>query len=114
MPALPAVGPGDPGDADVLIDVRKLCADSQQQLALGFRVAARELGDSGAAGPDVAIDLWESLSLQLAWIALYLCDPHLNKLKGVNCGPVSQTRVCEPPSKQAGSSTWTAPELTRS
>ena len=54
-----------------------------------------------------------SLSLQLARIALYLCDPPLNKLKGANCGPVSQTRVCEPPRK-GDSSTWTAPELTRS
>ena len=39
----------------------------------------------------------ESLSLQLVRIALYLCDLHPNKLKGGNCGPVSQTRVCEPP-----------------
>ena len=33
----------------------------------------------------------------LVRIALYLYDPHLNNLKGENCGPVSQTRVCEPP-----------------
>ena len=46
-------------------------------------------------------------------IALYLYDPHLNNLKGENCGPVSQTRVCEPPNK-GDSSTRTAPELTRS
>ena len=38
-----------------------------------------------------------SLSLQLVRIAPYLCDPHPNKLKGVICGPVSQTRVCDPP-----------------
>ena len=52
------------------------------------------------------------LSLQLVLIALYLCDTPLNKLKEANCGPVSQTRVCEPLS-QGDSSTRTAPELTR-
>ena len=57
MPAPPAVGIGGTGDTDVLIDVRKLCADSQQQLALGLRVAARQLGDSGAAGADVTVGL---------------------------------------------------------
>ena len=41
----------------------------------------------------------ESLSLQPVRIALCLCDPRLNKLKGVNCGPVSQTRVCDPPNQ---------------
>ena len=57
-----------------------------------------------------------SLSLQLVGIALYLCDPRPNKLKGVICGPVSQTRVCEPPSQGesfADSSTRTAPKLAR-
>ena len=53
------------------------------------------------------------MSLQLLRIALYLYDPPLSRLTGVTCGPVSQTRVCEPPS-QGDSSTWTAPELTRS
>ena len=37
-----------------------------------------------------------SPSRQLVRIALCLCDPRLDKLRGVNCGPVSQTRVCEP------------------
>ena len=32
---------------------------------------------------------------KLVRIALYLYAPHLNKLEGVNCGPVSQTRVCD-------------------
>ena len=54
-----------------------------------------------------------SLSLQPALIAPYLCDPLSDKLKGVTCGPVSQTRVCDPPT-QADSCTWTAPELSRS
>ena len=54
VPASPAVGTGD---TDVLIDVRKLHAGSQQQLALGLRVAARQLRDSGAAGADVAVGL---------------------------------------------------------
>ena len=31
----------------------------------------------------------------LVRIALYLCGPRLNKLEGVTCGPVSQTRVCD-------------------
>ena len=48
----------------------------------------------------------------LVRIALYLYDPHLNNLKGENCGPVSQTRVCEPPNK-GESPTRTAPGLTR-
>ena len=48
----------------------------------------------------------------LVRIALYLYDPHLNNLKGENCGPVSQTRVCEPPC-QDNSFTRTAPELTK-
>ena len=39
------------------------------------------------------------ISLQPVRIALCFCDPHLNKLKGVTCGPVSQTRVCDPPAK---------------
>ena len=56
--AVAAVGPGGPGDTDILIDVRKRHAGSQQLLALGFRVAARQLGDSGAAGTDVAVGLW--------------------------------------------------------
>ena len=57
MPAPPAVGPGGPGDADVLKDVRKRHTGGQQLLALGFRVATRQLGDSGAAGADVAVGL---------------------------------------------------------
>ena len=52
MPAQPAVGPGGPGDADVLKDVRKRHAGGLQLLALCFRVAARQLGDSRAAGAD--------------------------------------------------------------
>ena len=60
MPSPPAVGTGGPGDADVLIDVRKLQAGSQQLLALGFRIAARQLGDPGAAGADVAVGLGQS------------------------------------------------------
>ena len=55
-----------------------------------------------------------TFSFQLVRIALCLCDPHLNKLKEGNCGPVSQTRDCEP-SRQGealiNSSAWTAPEL---
>ena len=58
MPGPPAVGTGGSGDADVLIDVRKRHAGSHQLLALGFRVAARQFGDSGAAGADVAVSLW--------------------------------------------------------
>ena len=104
MPVPPAVGTGVSGDADVLIDVRKRHAGSQQLLTLGFRVAARQLGRLGGRSRRSRA----SLSLQLLRIALYLCDPHLNKLKGVNCGPVSQTRVCEPPC-QGESSTRTAP-----
>ena len=46
-----------PGDADILIDVRKCHAGCPQLLALGFRVAARQLGDSGAAGADVAVGI---------------------------------------------------------
>ena len=70
-----------------------------------------------AAGADVAVGLGHRSPVQLVVIALYLYDPHLNKLKGVNCGPVSQTRVCEPHNRRdssTDSSTWTAPELTRS
>ena len=57
MPTTPAVGTGGSGDADVLIDVRKRHAGSQQLSALGFRVAARQLGDPVAAGADVAVGL---------------------------------------------------------
>ena len=78
-----------------LIDVRKHHAGGQQLLALGFRVAARQLGDSGPAGADVSVDFGHRSPVQLVVIALSLCDPHLNKLEGVNCGPVSQTRVCD-------------------
>ena len=67
------------GDADVQIDARRRHAGSQHLQALGFRVAARQLRDAGPTGQ----------------IALCLCDPRLNKLKGVNCDPVSQTRVCD-------------------
>ncbi len=44
-----------PEYADILIDVRKDHTGGQQLLALGFRVAARQLGDSGAAGTDIAV-----------------------------------------------------------
>ena len=44
VPAPPAVGAGD---ADVLIDARKRHTVRQQLLALGFRVPARQVGDSG-------------------------------------------------------------------
>ena len=57
VPAPSAVGAGGSEDADVLIDVRKCHAGGQQLLALGFRVAARQLGDSGAAAADVAVCL---------------------------------------------------------
>ena len=57
VPAPPTVGTGGPGDADILIDARKCLAGSQQLLALGFRVAARQLGDFGATGADVAVGL---------------------------------------------------------
>ena len=102
VPAPPAVGPRGPGDADILIYARKRHAGGQQLLALGFRVAVRQLADSGAP-----------LSLQLVRIALCLCDSYPNKLKRVNCDPVSQTRVCEPPNK-GDSPTGNAPGLTRS
>ena len=54
VPTPPAVRTRGSGDADVLIDVRERHAGSQQLLAVGFRVAARQLGDSGAAGANVA------------------------------------------------------------
>ena len=57
VPAPPAVGTGGSGDADILIDVRKRPADGLQLLALSFRVAARQLGDSGATGADVAVGI---------------------------------------------------------
>ena len=57
MPAPPAVGTGGSGDADVLVDVRERHAGGQHLLALSFRVAARQIGDSGAAGADVAVGL---------------------------------------------------------
>ena len=57
MPRPPAVGAGGPGDADVLIDARKRHTGGQQLLALGLRVAARQLGDPGAAGVDIAVGL---------------------------------------------------------
>ena len=60
MPAPPAIGTGGSGDTDVLIDVRKRHAGGQHLLALGYRVAARHLGDSGAAGADVAVGLGHS------------------------------------------------------
>ena len=90
----------------IQIYVRKRHAGSQQLLALGFRGAARQFGDSGAAGAGAAVGRRASLSLQLVRIALCLCDSHPNKLKEVTCGPVSQTRVCEPP-RQGDSSTRT-------
>ena len=37
-------------------------------------------------GAEVLTDSSETLG-RLVRIAPYLCDPHLNKLKGVNCGP---------------------------
>ena len=95
VPAPPAVGTGGTGDTDVLIDVRKLHAGGQQLLALGLRVAARQLGDSGGGWGGRSRRSRASPPLQLVRIALYLCEPPLNKLKGVTCGPVSQTRVCE-------------------
>ena len=49
----------------------------------------------------------------LVRIALYLYDPHLNNLKGGNCGPVSQTRVCDTTPAKGDASTWTAPLLTQ-
>ena len=39
VPGPPAVGPGGPGDADILIYARKRHAGGQRLLALGFRVA---------------------------------------------------------------------------
>ena len=54
MPAPPAVDPEGPG---ILIDVRERLAGSQPLLALGFRVAALQLGDSGATGADVAVGI---------------------------------------------------------
>ena len=41
MPAPPAVGPGGPGNSDILLGVRKHHAGSQQLLALGFQVTTR-------------------------------------------------------------------------
>ena len=100
VPAPPAVSTGGSGNAGVLKDVRKRHADSQQLLALGFPgrcPTARRLwaGWCGRSRRSRA-----SLPLRLVRIALYLCDPHLNKLKGVDCGPVSQTRVCDPPNQR--------------
>ena len=57
VPSPPAVGTGGSGNADVLIDVRKRHAGSHQLLALGLGVAARQLGDPGAAGADVAVGI---------------------------------------------------------
>ena len=58
--APPAVCTGVSGDADVLIDVRKHHAGGQQLLALSSWAAVRQLGDSGAAGADVAVGLGHS------------------------------------------------------
>ena len=49
------------------------------------------------AAPGPANFFFPSTPPQELRIALCFCDPHLNKLKGVTSGPVSQTRVCEPP-----------------
>ena len=63
VPAPPAIGTGGPGDADILIYARKRHAGSHQLLPLGFRVAARRLEDSGAAGADIAVGLSIALPL---------------------------------------------------
>ena len=76
MPAPSAVGAGGPGDADILIDLRKRHTGRQQLLALGFRVAARQLGDSGAAGADVAVGLWQRSSSN-CWVLRYTFVTHL-------------------------------------
>ena len=60
MPAPSDVGTAGPGDSDILIDVSKRHAGGQQLLALGFRVAARQFGDSGTAGADVAVGVGQS------------------------------------------------------
>ena len=75
MPRPPAVGTGGPGNADVPIDVRKRHPGRQQPLALGFRVAARQFGDSVAAGADVAVGLGYRTSFNWC-VLLYTFVPH--------------------------------------
>ena len=47
------------------------------------------------AAPGPANFFFPSTPPQELRIALCFCDPHLNKLKGVTSGSVSQTRVCD-------------------
>ena len=75
VPASPVVGTGNSGDADILIYVRKHHAGGQQLLALGFWVAARQLGDSGAAGADVPAGLGHRSSSNW-WVLRYTFVTH--------------------------------------
>ena len=72
----------------------------QSGILRSWRSAEYEVKGTGyPAGPFEG--LWKKevrqflLALSMTYIAPYLCDPHPDKLKGANCGPVSQTRVCD-------------------